>query len=423
VPKPGWLYALESERIVWRRRHPVRNKTEQMRRLAFGSARCERLVNPLMREWIHAMLYDSRDGYFAKEAPVAPLSSAIDVNTLAGREEYLERVASEYRILGTKWLTPSEIFSPWFGVALASHIRRTGVRRIMEIGSGSGTLAMDIITHLKASGYGSEFSFTSIEISEALAETQRRRLREAGHGDVYVSRVADATKDDTWIGDGDAQVPTLILGMEVLDNLPHDKVVQVDGVWHQTRVAVDGGALREVLEPLTDDALICSTLDAYESIQGERTRDSVLKWVFEMTGTPDPVWLPTGAQSLLNAIRHVPNHELLLADFDFLPNVVIAGENAPIVSSTVDGKAVDRGELLGGTPFGSVDVFFPTDFRLLSAMYRSTQPTGKVCVEKAGSFLQGALPEGEHARIRCRDGTAPLLEDYENTSFARFSTL
>jgi hypothetical protein len=44
-------------------------------------------------------------------------------------------------------------------------------------------------------------------------------------------------------------------------------------------------------------------------------------------------------------------------------------------------------------------------------------------VEKAGSFLQGALPEGEHARIRCRDGTAPLLEDYENTSFARFSTL
>jgi hypothetical protein len=391
----------------------------------FGSARSERLVQPLMREWIHAMLYDPQDGYFSNKAeqPLAPLSSPIEFSKLAGRQDYLERVAGEYRTLGTKWLTPSEIFSPWLGVALASHIARTGVRRIVEIGSGSGTLALDVIAHLKAIGYGSDFSFTSIEISESLAETQQRRLREAGHGDVYFSRVADATKDSTWIGQGDSERPTLILGMEVLDNLPHDKVVEVDGVWHQTHVVVDGEAPREVLEPVTDDELISRTLDAYESIQGERTRDSVLKWLFNMTRTPDPVWLPTGAQSLLSAIRHVPNHELLLADFDFLPNVIIAGENAPIVSSTVDGKAVDRGELLGETPFGGVDVFFPTDFRLLSAMYRSMHPTGRVCVEKAGSFLRAALPEGDHDGIRARDGSCPMLDDYENTSFARFSTL
>ena len=168
---------------------------------------------------------------------------------------------------------------------------------------------------------------------------------------------------------------------------------------------------------INDDAPICRTLDAYESIQGEQTRDSVLRWLFDMTGTPDPVWLPTGAYALLRAIRHVPNHELLLADFDFLPNVVIAGENAPIVSSTVGGRAVDRGELLSA-PFGSVDVFFPTNFRLLSAMYRSMHPTGQVCVEKAGSFLQATLPEGDQPLIRTQDGAAPLFDDYENTNLA-----
>lgn len=407
LPESGKLSGLEKMGL-----------SRHLRRFGSSSDR----IHPLMREYIHAMLYDPLDGYFSKEEhPVAPVD-IIDFTSLANRRDYLAAVAGQYRTLGTKWLTPSEIFSPWIGRAIASHIASLGVSRVVEIGSGSGTLANDIIDHLKELKYTSDrtFEFVSIEISKSLCRSQTERIS-ASHGDVYRSQHADATREETWRQFADER-PTLILGMEVLDNLPHDLVVQVDGVWHQTRVAVEGEALREVLEPVADDAPICRTLDAYESIQGEQTRDSVLRWLFDMTGTPDPVWLPTGAYALLRAIRHVPNHELLLADFDFLPNVVIAGENAPIVSSTVGGRAVDRGELLSA-PFGSVDVFFPTNFRLLSAMYRSMHPTGQVCVEKAGSFLQATLPEGDQPLIRTQDGAAPLFDDYENTSFARLSTL
>ena len=378
---------------------------------------------PLMREWIHAMLYDPHEGYFAKaEHPVAPMTEPIPFKTLSSRSEYLKYVAAQYKTLGNKWLTPSEIFSPWMGRAIANHIASLGVRRVIEIGGGSGTLAVDIINFLKQPHvYDRDFSYTSIEISKTLSETQQRRLNAAGHGDVYFSRVADATKESTWEKDADFETPVLVLGMEVLDNLPHDKVVRVDGIWHQTRINTDRS--EEVLEPVTDDELICRTLDAYESMQENQsaTRDTIFRWLLDRTGTPDPVWLPTGAMSLLAALRHIPNHDILLGDFDYLPNVVVAGENAPIVSNTVDGRARDRGELLSAA-FGSVDIFFPTNFRLLSAMYKSVHLTGTSKVEKAGHWLERALPDGLDS-ITCLDGACPLVEDYKNTSFARFSTL
>lgn len=47
------------------------------------------------------------------------------------------------------------------------------------------------------------------------------------------------------------------------------------------------------------------------------------------------VWLPTVALSFLTEVmRARPNHSVVLADFDALPEVQIAGRNAPIVSFT-----------------------------------------------------------------------------------------
>ena len=151
----------------------------------------------------------------------------------------------------------------------------------------------------------------------------------------------------------------------------------------------------------------------------------MFKWLLDATETPDPVWLPTGAEQLVRAVAStVPNHELLLGDFDFLPGVAIAGEFAPIVSSTVDGKARDRGELLSA-PRGSVDIFFPTDFRLLAAMYEQVGPGGTGGageIFKAHEFLGKVAGDDVLTACTLADGSIPLLVDYSNTSFARLSS-
>ena len=390
---------------------------------------------PLMREWIYSMLYDPVDGYFSKhKAPVAPMTSPIPFPSLETRHDYLAYVAAQYATLETKWLTPSEIFSPYLGRAIANHIASLGVTRVVEIGSGTGTLARDIVDSLKAREYADrKFEFVSIEISKSLSERQAARMEGAGHADVYRSRHADALLESTWRQFADEQ-PTLIVGLEVLDNLPHDKVQVVDGVWHQTRVQVQqreafGETLREALEPVTDDGPILRALDAYERVKSapaqRTTRDAMFKWLLDATETPDPVWLPTGAEQLVRAVAStVPNHELLLGDFDFLPGVAIAGEFAPIVSSTVDGKARDRGELLSA-PRGSVDIFFPTDFRLLAAMYEQVGAGGcAVEIFKAHEFLGNLVAGDLDVLTACTlaDGSIPLLSDYANSSFARLSS-
>ena len=52
--------------------------------------------------------------------------------------------------------------------------------------------------------------------------------------------------------------------------------------------------------------------------------------------TGETLWLPTSCLQLLQHIsRSRPNHLLFAADFDYLPDIVISGENAPLVSSKV----------------------------------------------------------------------------------------
>lgn len=52
----------------------------------------------------------------------------------------------------TSWLTPVELFKPWYGEAIARFIVRQHMRqrpddplRIAELGGGQGTLAADIL--------------------------------------------------------------------------------------------------------------------------------------------------------------------------------------------------------------------------------------------------------------------------------------
>ena len=294
--------------------------------------------------------------------------------------------------------------------------------RIMEIGGGNGSNAAAILDWVRARhpDLYADMDYTLVEISPSLAKRQRARLSAAEHGDVArvlcqdalsleddnaacdgrgdgrgsgdgargdaaekteggahavadhdVVRHADADHERHHITEAARRDPWFVLGLEVLDNLPHDKAVwdPVNEEWQETWVYQDegrigssegeggredgrggvggvggvgegdsgdnndsaaatlaaaaaGGAPREVLRPAEDDLItraIPYFADKYihthpsgSSGSSARSRASV--------GVPVEVFVPTGALQLLEMLhRYLPKHKLLLADFNMLP--------------------------------------------------------------------------------------------------------
>ncbi|KAI8112143.1 hypothetical protein M9434_003467 [Picochlorum sp. BPE23] len=403
----------------------------------------------LLRDFIRASLYDPSHGYFCQNnAPIGSLEEPIEFDALEGKDEYYDAVAQQYDTLGTHWLTPAEIFSPHIGHSIASYISDRidekkrqgwgGPLTIYEIGGGTGTLAKDALDWLRAhrNDVYSSCRYETIDISLNLADRQRDKVHGAGHGDdVFRAHVGDACEHETWHRVArDDTAGCFIVGMEVLDNLPHDKVVKLENdlgesVWMESCVEYDPENLdqepEEHVRPLSD-AVITDVLKSWSELkESESTSlsvDRVLKWLLDMNRTPEPVFLPTSAAMLFDTLNSaVPHHECIFSDFDYLPDVVVEGENAPIVSTTIDGKARDRATLFA--PFGSADIFFPTNFRLLQTMYQrslmsagvSMEHESKIKILKASDFFSSNVPNA--ARVTTKSGYVPLTEDYSNTSF------
>lgn len=136
--------------------------------------------------------------------------------------------------------------------------------------------------------------------------------------------------------------PCFVLAMEVLDNLPHDKVVWGKDGWQQAVVVLEkvGEAdcapkenLAEgpVKDPYIQRVLMeAETLERYQKIY---RKAGFMQWI---TRSRPEAFLPTGALRLFDALHAaLPRHALIAADFDELPEVVIPGLNAPLVASTV----------------------------------------------------------------------------------------
>ena len=144
-----------------------------------------------------------------------------------------------------------------------------------------------------------------------------------------------------------------------------------------------------------------------------------------------PVFLPTGFELALDGIvRASPTIgsevSLLIADFSELPDVLIEGENAPLVA----GARSDMATYLDSRcESGLADILFPTNFALIAHMIRqhardaaADDESGQIgrhhCAVEVNSsqqFLARYLPPASIAATTCADGYNPLLEEYLNT--------
>lgn len=189
------------------------------------------------------------------------------------KEEWNIEVNKKYKELQVSFLTPVELFTPWYGYILARHIlehRKHNLGQegqplvVYEIGGGNGTLARDILDWLRSNRpeVYEQTTYACVEISTRLATQQYENVvTKAGHHDRFKMLRGNAWDRSTW--GAQEWNHSFVLAMEVLDNLPHDRVFrrQEGEAWQQTCVHVSSGAAMEVgpwsevLEPLDDPLL------------------------------------------------------------------------------------------------------------------------------------------------------------------------
>ena len=271
--------------------------------------------------------------------------------------------------------------------------------------------------------------------------------------------------------------PCFFIGMELLDNLPHDKIAWITpslGVDEEPHPRNNQGNTKELCEavvlrtpsgyqeafrPLRDHSIselltFCPELvsmikhperaGTYAGTHEEKSRIFLGKaFTGLFGGVPRPeyreAFVPTGSLRLMQALhRRLPRHRAILADFDsFAGDTETRGGGpggrddafndesltafqAPIVSSRdpQTGEVTDHATYM--VELGTVDIFFPTCFHRLLRMHAG------VCSRGAGSVRRGPglvvkqrefLEEFADLRAtRTISGFNPLLDDFRNSS-------
>ncbi|KAJ3223100.1 hypothetical protein HDU81_009393 [Chytriomyces hyalinus] len=408
------------------------------------------------RTFIHDCLYNPNYGYFSRNARILHTQNkdGIAFNSLKDSvafSNHLANLYSEFEEAGTTdeqmrqvWHTPTELFKPHYGNAVANYILKDneasgdvqGKLKIYEIGAGNGTLARNILDAIQTTrpDVYSRLEYTIVEISAKLSAVQKLAVGKQ-HSDAVVRFVNQSVFD--WNAAGNDSIdtdPCYFIAMEVVDNFAHDLVryMAESGDPVQGVVLVDeDGDYQEAYEPL-DDPLIRQYLELRNSWTGGKRPPVVphpmLQTIKSMlpfsTNLTKPEFLPTMLMVFMEKLhRNFPNHRLILSDFDSLPEA-IPGHTAPVVQTRYKGTMVACSTYL--VQPGFFDIFFPTDFKAAAKMYQEigrrerlkrgvSSESKQVQVVTQRDFLKQNALNLDLAKTR--NGECPMLDFYQNFRF------
>ncbi|ORZ24729.1 S-adenosyl-L-methionine-dependent methyltransferase [Absidia repens] len=400
-------------------------------------------TNMLVRDFIDDSLYNPNYGYFSKQAVIFSPETDFDFNEMRDHLEFMNILARMYRdiegdadevdeIARQVWHTPTELFKPWYGYAVAKYMVSEYKLNlyphkdliIYEMGAGNGTLMMNILDYIQQyepSVY-KRTQYNIIEISGKLAERQSERqdVRELKDQHQCVKIINKS------IFDWDIHVPDqcFFLGMEVIDNFAHDLIrYDIDTLKpYQGSVSIDSkGDYTELYEPVGNDALINRYLATRKQT---RYRSPVLAnsfWYKLLTSLPlapnltAPEFIPTKLFLFMETLKeYFPQHRLILSDFSSLPDSV-PGVDAPVVQTRYKGTMVPCSTYM--VQPGWFDIFFPTNWELLRDMYllvcRGSR-AGNDRNVKVLTHRDFCERNGDIERTTTRSGENPMLMYYEN---------
>jgi SAM-dependent MidA family methyltransferase len=132
---------------------------------------------------------------------------------------------------GSDFVTAPEM-TPLFGYTLAQPVAQalqaSGSFEIWEFGAGTGALALQLLTALKAMGQRVD-RYTIVDLSDSLKDRQRQTLHT--HSDVL-----------HWANALPEQMQGVVLGNEVLDAMPVKLLTRTQGQWQERGVVLEAGA-------------------------------------------------------------------------------------------------------------------------------------------------------------------------------------
>lgn len=258
------------------------------------------------------------------------------------------------------WHTPTELFGPYYGEAIARYLV-TNYRLvhypsndliIYELGAGNGTLMLNILDYIRDfdPDVYARTQFKVIEITSSLASLQATQLSRNASSRGHAAHVQIINKSIfSW--DIYVHAPCYFLALEVFDNFAHDSI-RYDPFTE---------------EPLQGTVLIDNSGDFYEFYTKQidpvasrflRVRDAACSRPFNhpLSGSrllrrfksrlpfaPNltlPEYIPTRLMHFFDVLRnYFPKHELLTSDFHALPDA-IKGFNAPVVQTRYQRRVV-----------------------------------------------------------------------------------
>lgn len=183
----------------------------------------------LVRDYIKKALYEGKSSYFASSTRKPIISNPItNFRLLKNESEWREAQQYIYDSgkNGGDWSTQVELYQPYFSKCIANfsiheeQFIENGLN-IIEIGGGLGTNAKAFLDHLQYHHpkIYQQCKYTLCEISPSLASIQQENVKSSSH-----ERQCEVINKDFLTWDTVINKPTIIIALEVLDNLPHDKV-------------------------------------------------------------------------------------------------------------------------------------------------------------------------------------------------------
>ena len=373
------------------------------------------------------------------DALSSPPTSSIDFSSLWGEWHWRRTYERVYKEQRGRWLTPVELFYPFYSKAFANFILESVVKfgqnefEIVECGGGRGTNALSILDHLHDfhfDAYEALQRYTIIDTSPTLHELQRKVLKERSkHADkvdlVNVDLMDIAEGHSVFLPSSD--VPTAVLAFELLDNLPHDKMARcIDtGNVLQAQVSADGMKSSHV-----DTSL--EYVETYSPLS-----DPLLKRISEVRpslytplASQGPRWVPSVALGFLMRLYECrPNSSVAFADFDWLPpadvGTIPARQDSDILMAepaigdpiVTDMSGKDHPCYLTSPPDAPCDILYPTDFGRLAAFASGLLSTdGLACQHMKQSEFLLRYGNAEVNRTRGYTGYSPMIHDFGNTS-------
>ena len=389
--------------------------------------------------------------------------SSLNFPSLLGHWHWKRIYQQIYNEQKGMWLTPVELFTPFYSNIFANFVS-SSMRpmlekqthnadgfQILELGGGRGTNAKALLNYLQlhhSDMYDKLIEYTIFDTSPTLHELQRQNLKmpDSPHHDkiklVNVDMMEIAEGTSTLLTP--SEIPTTLIALELLDNLPHDKVVrclETDEILQAEVIPIEGAQYSSLDE--SSEQCSVDTSQSYNETFSP-VNDPLLQSILSSSPllyTPPtsngPRWIPSVALgALMRLFECRPNSAVAFADFDWLPppdislsseehNLMLATEPAfgdPIVT---DMEGRDHPCYLTRPPDALCDILFPTDFlrmvkatkSILQSEYnvRTRALPVSVTTMKQRDFLLKYGPDEVH-KTKGWTGFSPLINDFGNCS-------